>query len=180
MKLTARYFSEADVEARVQWINDPRINVSMFFDLPASVEKTLNWAKSIKDNNSRVDFTIVDEENNIVAMGGFTGIDRVHKHAEHYMMVNPEMHGKGYGKKASLWICNYVFLKFDLHKIFLYTDNHNIASYKIYENSGFQLEGILRDHKWKNGSFQNRRFYGLLESEWQQASWKNNEINYIF
>jgi|SRR6218665_381583 len=179
-RITARYFSEDDVATRVSWINNPAINQSMFFELPATVEKTLNWCKSIKDNKSRVDFTFADAQNEIIAMGGFTAIDPVHRNSEFYVMVHPEMHGKGYGKKVSKWLYNYAFLKFGLNKIYLYTNDSNISAYKIYEDSGFQLEGVLRAHKWKNGSFQNRRFYGLLQSEWLQTDWKTDEIKYIF
>lgn len=178
--LTVRYFSEQDVATRVDWINNPAINESMFFELPATVEKTLAWSKSIVQNKRRIDFTFVDRDINFIAMGGFTEIDPVHKNAEFYIMVNPAMHGKGYGKKISKWLYNYAFLTYDLNKIYLYTNDSNHSAYKIYENSGFKLEGIMRSHKWKNGAFQDRRFYGLLQSEWREAEWKTDTIQYNF
>lgn len=67
---------------------------------------------------------------------------------------------------------NYAFSVLELNKIYLYTNDDNVAAYRIYEKYGFQLEGILRNHKWKNGKFQNRRFYGLLKSEWEESEWK--------
>lgn len=165
-------FSNKDVETRVEWINNPLINQSMFFELPASVSKTEQWFKNNIGNKCRIDFTFRNNEDEIIAMGGLTGISPEHKNAEFYIMVNPLMHRKGIGQKVSVWIYNYAFSVLGLNKVFLYTNDNNLAAYKIYEKAGFKLEGILRGHKWKNGAFQNRRFYGLLRKEWNTIEWK--------
>lgn len=172
MNLKATRFSTEDIEARVSWINNPAINQSMYFEVPASVEKTLTWYENNIDNKRRIDFTFRNENDEIVAMGGFTDISDEHLNAEFYVMVSPEMHGRGIGKKVSKWMYNYAFSILKLHKIYLYTNDDNAAAYSIYEKSGFMLEGVLRDHRWKNDSFQNRLFYGLLASEWQAMEWK--------
>lgn len=171
MNIHPKIFSEEHIKERVDWINNPRIHTSMFFDLPASIENTVKWFNNNKGNSSRIDFSFVNDNEELVAMGGFTGIHQEHKNAEFYVMVHPEMQGKGIGKKASLWMYNYAFSVLNLHKIYLYTNDDNVAAYKIYENAGFKLEGVLREHKWKNNVFQNRRFYGLLKSEWKDLEW---------
>ena len=180
MKITARPFSETDVATRVAWINDERIHLSMFFDLPATVANTLKWYESNIGNRSRADLTFAGENGQIVAMGGFTGIDAIHSNAEFYVMVNPDLHGKGFGKSISKWLFNYAFLNYHLNKIYLYTNDDNVMAYKIYEDCSFKLEGVLRKHKFKNAEFQNRRFYGLLREEWQQLDWAETTINYEF
>ena len=179
MEIKPRRFNDKDIKIRVDWINDPRINQTMFFDLPASVINTEKWYNNIRENSKRIDFTFVNNEDDIIAMGGFTDISSIHKNAEFYVMVNPEMQGKGIGKQVSIWMYNYAFSVLDLNKIFLYTNDDNIAAFSIYEKAGFQLEGVLRNHKWKHNKFQNRRFYGLLKSEWINLEWKeilNDEI----
>lgn len=172
MEIKAKKFSMEDVPARVAWINNPLINTSMFFELPATIEKTERWCDNIQSNVSRIDFSFQDQDGQYLAMGGFTGMNAEHKNGEFYVMVNPNLQGQGIGKRVSKWMYNYAFSVIGLHKIFLYTNDDNVKAYKIYENSGFMLEGVLREHKWKNGSFQNRRFYGLLRSEWEQLDWK--------
>lgn len=173
MEIIAKRFSRENIPERVNWINDPRINYTMFFDLPASIENTQNWYDKNVGSSNRIDFTFYCENTNkILAMGGFTGISNEHKNAEFYVMVNPDMHGKGIGKYVSFWMYNYAFSVLKLNKIYLYTNDDNIAAFSIYEKAGFQLEGILRCHKWKNNDFQNRRFYGLLQSEWENLNWK--------
>jgi len=56
----------------------------------------------------------------------------------------------------------------------VYTNNDNEAAFWIYEKAGFILEGVMRQHKWKNGAFQNRRIYGMLRTEWEDAEWKED------
>lgn len=177
MKIIPKRFSEKDISKRVEWINNPSINKNMYFDLPASIEKTERWFSGNIDNKKRIDFSFFNTENELIAMGGYTAIDVIHNNAEFYVMVNPNMHGRGIGKKVSKWMYNYAFSSLNLNKIYLYTNDDNVSAYKIYENAGFRLEGVLRNHKWKNGKYQNRRVYGLLKSEWNQLEWKE-EINY--
>lgn len=179
MQLKARLFSEEDIEERVLWINDPQINESMFFDLPATIEKTRNWFYN-KNNNYRVDFTFCDQLGQKLAMAGYNLIDKYNQNAEYYIMVNPIMHGLGLGQKVSIWVYNYGFLELKLNRIYLYTNNDNKAAYRIYEKSGFMLEGILRKHKLKNGFFLDRRIYGLLKSDWDNKNWKEKQVNYEF
>ena len=180
MKIRASRFSEKDIKCRVDWINNPLINKNMFFDLPATIEKTEQWFKANIGSTKRIDFTFFDEADTAIAMGGFTGIDESNRNAEFYVMVNPDRQGRGVGKKVSKWMFNYFFLKLGLNKIYLYTNDSNISAYKIYEDCNFKLEGVLREQKFKNGVLENRRFYGLLRREWMQCDWKVDQINYDF
>jgi diamine N-acetyltransferase len=148
----------------------------MFFELPATVEKTHNWFNNNIGNESRSDFSFRNREGALVAFGGFTSIDKIHRNAEFYIMVNPEMHGKGIGSKVSRWLFNYAFEKLGLNKIYLYTNNTNERAYQLYEKCSFRLEGLLIKHKFKNGKFEDRRLYGLLREEWFNLEWKNLHI----
>lgn len=171
MRAKPRLFGFSDIEQRVNWINNPLINQSMYFELPATVDKTKKWLEAIEKDNSRIDFTFVDDAVGIVAMGGITNVSNNNKNAEFYVMINPDCHAKGYGKEISVWIFNYAFSILNLEKLYLYTNDNNIPAYKIYEKSGFKLEGLLRQHKIKNGVFLDVRFYGLLKSEWEKLDW---------
>lgn len=171
-EIKVKKFSLEDVTTRVLWINNPNIHNNMFFQLPATMEKTKDWCINNQKNNSRIDFSFLDNNGQYLAMGGFTGISKEHGNAEFYVMVNPGLHGNGIGKEVSRWMYNYAFSIIGLYKIYLYTNDDNIQAYSIYEKSGFYLEGVLRQHKCKNGKYQNRRIYGLLKSEWENLDWR--------
>jgi len=177
MKLQIKYFSKEHIKARVNLINNTLINNSMFFKLPATIDETTKWLNS-KNNSERIDLTFLNSNDDIIAMGGITKINSIDKNGELYLFVNPLFHGKGIGSKATKWIVNYGFLKLNLNKIYLVTNEDNIAAYKIYENLGFKLEGLLRNHKWKNNRFVDRKFYGLLKSEWENQEYKEEKVIY--
>lgn len=179
MEIVPKRFSKNDIPIRVNWINDSRINQTMFFDLPASIENTEKWYANNINSKSRIDFSFFDKDGDLIAMGGFTSISDEHKNAEYYVMVNPNLQGQGIGKTVSLWMYNYAFSILKLNKIYLYTNDDNVAAYNIYEKAGFSLEGVLKEHKWKNGKFQNRRFYGLLKSDWTKLPWAKNIDNAV-
>lgn len=179
MKIIPAKFARKDIVERVNWINNPAINKSMYFELPATKEKTKKWFLDNSGNKTRIDFTFRNEIEEIIAMGGLTNINTEHSNAEFYIMVNPVLHGRGIGTKISKWINNYAFSVLSLNKVFLYTNDENEYAYKIYEKVGFQLEGVLREQKWKNGKFINRRFYGLLKREWKQMEWSKDIVDVL-
>lgn len=179
MTIVPKKFSKLDIPIRVAWINDERINKSMSFSLPASIEATEVWFVNNIGNTKRADFSFFDEFGELIAMGGFTNINQQNQNAEFYIMVNPNMQGKGIGKQVSLWLFNYGFSVIKLNKIYLYTDDDNIKAYNIYEKAGFLLEGTLRQHHFRKSTWTNKRFYGLLRSEWNTKNWKRNIYNEV-
>ncbi len=164
--MIAKDFSAQDIDTRVEWINNPAINNSMYFELPATVEKTLKWFESNINNDNRKDFSFFNEDI-LVAMGGLVSIDHTSKHAELYVMVNPESHGQGWGKKSTQWLLFYGFTYLNLNKVYLFTDGENVSGYSLYESIGMTNEGTMRQHKFKNGSLEDRRIYSILATEWK-------------
>ena len=178
MKCIIRSFELTDISTRVDWINNPIINKTMFFELPATIEKTSNWYEMIKNNPNRMDITVIDvSDNTLCAMGGFNIINRKNSNAEFYLMVNPHLIGKGLGIKVTIWLNNYAFHALNLHKIYLFTDISNIAGNRLYEKCGYKLEGILKEHIYKSNKFYDLRQYGLLKSEWECMPWSSTIIN---
>lgn len=159
-------FSAEDINTRVEWINNPAINKSMYFELPATIEKTIKWYESNIGNAKRKDISFFNESS-LVAMGGLVSIDDKAHHAELYIMVNPESHGEGWGKKSTLWLLDHGFNKLKLNKIYLFTDDSNVGGYSLYEAVGMMHEGSMRQHKFKDGDFRDRVIYSMLASEWE-------------
>lgn len=161
-KVALRRIVEADLPIRVKWMNDSRVYASMGFIPPISLENTLSWYRAINKTEKRHDFTVVNNEREIVAFGGLTGIDNKTRKAEFYIFVNPEAQGLGYGSLATHAICRYGFSVLGLHKIFLLTNASNTPAQHLYEKLGFKLEGRHRHERVHNEVFEDRLYYGLL------------------
>ena len=137
----------------------------MNFVPPISFEKTQAWYDVIKDSQKRFDCVFVNDENEILAFGGLTNIDYSIRKAEFYVFVNPSKQKQGIGTKATGLLCKYGFEVLQLHKVYLYTNATNVGAQKTYEKVGFKLEGVHRQEKIKNESYEDRLYYGLLSNE---------------
>ena len=68
--------------------------------------------------------------------------------------------GKGFATEAVRQICEYVFQKTDIIRIFA-----DAASCRVLEKAGFQLEGVLRSNAVKNGRVQDMNMYARIRKE---------------
>jgi UDP-4-amino-4,6-dideoxy-N-acetyl-beta-L-altrosamine N-acetyltransferase len=161
-----RKLSENDLEARVAFLNDPRITDFIHLNGHIDIEGTRKWYQIIKNNNKRVDFSFM-HENKIVGMGGLSDISDMDEHASLYIYMSPEFHGKGLGTQALKLLCSYGFNILNLRRIYLYTFVTNEVANHLYEKVGFVREGVLRKHTKKNGELVDRYFWGLLKEEFK-------------
>ncbi len=162
-----RKLSQGDLPERVRWMNNPAVYRTMHFTPPISLEKTIEWHKRNQQLQSRCDVVFQDENGQLLAMGGLTGIDYTVRKAEFYIFVNPDMHRRGIGSEATRLLCKYGFDVLQLHKIYLYTNSSNAGARKTYEKVGFKLEGVHRNEMITNERYEDRLYYGLLADEFE-------------
>lgn len=181
--LRARKLSEEDLDVRVRWFNDPSVRSQMTFPDLLTLEGTRLWYERNISNETRRDFVFEwdgdAEDHSLAAMAGLTDIHPVHKHAELYIIVRPGLTGKGIGREAVEWLCNYGFHNLDLNRIYLYTRQNNDRARRLYERIGFQPEGILREHLKQHDNFEDRYVHSLLASEWRKlhSDFKTDDSN---
>lgn len=70
--------------------------------------------------------------------------------------------GNGYGTEAAQAMIEFAFQEKQYHRIYARYFHSNPASGKIMEKCGMRYEGTLKDHIYKNGTFEDIVFYGLL------------------
>ena len=169
MSIKIRLLTKADLPTRVTWMNDIRVYPTMNYIPPISLENTNEWYKKISSDDSRKDMVFVDDEDQLLAMGGLTHIDYSSRKAEFYVFVNPELQRKGIGTTATYLLCKYGFEVLQLNKIYLYTNASNVGGIRTYNKIGFVLEGSHREEKCVNGIYENRLYYGLLARDFNHA-----------
>ena len=60
-------------------------------------------------------------------------------------------------------ICEYVFGKSDIIRIYAEPFAYNVASCRVLEKAGFQCEGVLRKNAVKNGKIVDMKMYSLIK-----------------
>lgn len=73
-----------------------------------------------------------------------------------------EYWGQGIATEAVQQICEYVFSRSDILRIFAEPFAYNVASQRVLEKAGFQYEGTLRQNAVKNGKVLDMKMYARL------------------
>ncbi len=134
-----RDFIITDIEKKCEWINNPKNNRYLHYELPLFVSKTKKWFME-KDNSCRLDL-VIEYDNVPVGVIGLLGIDKDKKIAELYITLGEtEYKRKGISTKAIEMLIDYSFSYLNLEKIFLNVDAENIVAIGLYEKVGFKLE----------------------------------------
>lgn len=155
-------FLSADVENRVRAINSYDVLSGIFIDVPATVEKTDIWAKTITQNTSRKDFVLRNKNDAAIAFSGLVNIQIKHRVAELYIFIAESAKGQGVGSYLLECTLKYAKDELNLRKITLYVTDGNEKVCFFYEKFGFKKEGTLIKHSWHRGQYLDRYIYSLF------------------
>ena len=80
-------------------------------------------------------------------------INHLHRRCEFQIAIHPAFQGRGYARQATRIAIDYAFKVLNIHKLYLHVDKDNRRAIGIYEDCGFETEGILRDEFFVNGKY---------------------------
>ncbi len=173
-----RDFREEDIENKVRWINDPRNNEYLHYDLPLEVEKTRRWFFS-KDDTVRRD-CVIEYGGVPVGLIGLLTIDEHSRKAEYYICLGePAYKRKGIARTATELILSYAFEDLCLNKVYLNVDAENTPACRLYESCGFLCEGVFHDELCRNGQFIDRKRYSVFRSMYGRKNGSREEKNIL-
>ena len=117
------------------------------------------------DKNETFSFAVTIDNKAIGSIGVFRQSNIHCRTAELGYYIAEEYWGKGIMTEAVKQICEYVFRKSDIIRIYAETFAYNKASCRVLEKAGFQYEGTLRKNAVKNGKVLDVEMYSLLREE---------------
>lgn len=116
------------------------------------------------DENETFAFAITADGRVVGSIGVFRQ-ENIHRQtAELGYYIAEEYWGRGIMTEAVKQICEYVFDKSDIIRIYAEPFAHNQASCRVLEKAGFQYEGTLRKNAVKNGKVIDMKMYSLLKN----------------
>ncbi|MCM1175980.1 MAG: GNAT family N-acetyltransferase [Blautia sp.] len=108
----------------------------------------------------------ITADNKVIGSIGVFRQENIHRQtAELGYYISEEYWGKGIMTEAVKQICEYVFSKSDIIRIYAEPFAYNIASCRVLEKAGFEYEGTLRNNAVKNGKVIDMKMYSLLKAE---------------
>ncbi|MDD7766936.1 GNAT family N-acetyltransferase [Anaerococcus vaginalis] len=157
-----RKFEFNDINKKIEWINNPKNNEFLHYDLPLEYEKTCKWFEKNKDKKNRYD-AIIEYKGTPVGIIGLLNIDYKNKKCEEYITIgNTSLKRKGIGTKALNLICLYAFKILKLNKVTAYVEYGNPSLY-LHTKVGFEIEGFLKNDLIVDGKSVDRFVLGLFE-----------------
>ncbi|MFP4544790.1 MAG: GNAT family N-acetyltransferase [Candidatus Kapaibacterium sp.] len=117
--------------------------------------KSLNLALKLKENNE------------IIGAAGIN-IEPDHKRAELGYWVGVQHWNKGYATEAVKSFMDYCFTMIPLNKVFASRLGCNPASGMVLKKCGFTEEGLMKEHVFHFGKFDDLHFYGLLRKNYEE------------
>ena len=163
-----------DVEAMYQYRNDPEIVSSLgLFSKGFSRQDITEWIEFHRKDTEDLVWTIVDSEDHCI---GHCGLYRINSRTGVAIIGicigQSDFRGKGIGKGIIGSVLDYAFNQMNLRKIRAEVMATNLAALNLFEQAGFQAEGILREAKYRNGQYLDFHMLGIFRSEWKQENEK--------
>jgi RimJ/RimL family protein N-acetyltransferase len=156
-----RMHKRSDIGFRLKWLNNPKVN-KFIGDNPGkqtTLKKQIKWFDDYQKSNNKKFFTICSYEKPIGFMG-LSNISKINKNADLFIAIGEDDYrGKGFARKAIVWLINFGFKKLKLRKINLGVIEENISAIKLYKSVGFEIEGIMRDEIYFEKKFHS--FYSM-------------------
>lgn len=149
-------------------VSDPTF-VGPFEWIGFSVPQTYRqrWHDDRLVGTSPYNLVVADADDAAVGWVNWRDTDRAGPGAwEIGALIVPEMRGRGVGTAAHRLLVAYLFATTPTHRIWAGTEVDNIAEQHALERSGFQREGRLRGHHFRDGQWRDSFIYGITRDDY--------------
>lgn len=165
-----RILEEKDIPKTTKWINNEEISEIMGYLPTKSLFSQEQWFKEITQKNDRFIFAIIDIiSDEHIGNVGIGNIDYISRNGMFNIFIADQKNrAKGVGTEVTNLILDFAFNKLNLHKVYLRTSERFIGANKMYKKIGFIKEGVMRDHYFSNGIYEDKIMYSILRNEFNK------------
>ncbi len=171
-KVFLRACEPGDMEMITGIENHPDTRETLFYALPTNAETQQEKISGlIKDHNTII-LTICSIDNKQpVGQTALVRIDWIGRMATFYLaLADKKNQAKGYGTETVKLMLEYSFNELNLNRVQLHVAIKNTAAVKVYEKSGFIIEGTLREAMYQHGKYWDFYLMGILKSDWLSSN----------
>lgn len=163
-----RILERDDITRSKEWLNDPVLSDVMGYLPVFTLDAQLQWFDQISKDKSRFIFAICDNETNEhIGNVGLGNIDYIHRHGMfNIFIVNKTKRSKGLGTEAARLLLDFAFNRLNLNKVHLRTSARFVEANLMYKKIGFVQEGVMREHYFTDGKYEDKIIYSILKSEY--------------
>ncbi|MBC8355230.1 MAG: GNAT family acetyltransferase [Planctomycetes bacterium] len=120
-------------------------------------------AQETLDHDHCRNWAIRTNSGELIGATGLVGIGRREKAEIGYWLAKPYW-GRGIVTEVVGRLCGFAFEEYELRRIYARALTSNPASARVLKKAGFELEGTLRSHVFRDGKSYDVSFFGLMRS----------------
>lgn len=165
MKCTIRKWRESDAKDLSKALSDREVinNLRDGIPYPYTEKDALEYINAMlsSDENNTFAYAIDVDSKAVGSIAAFRQENIHFRTAELGYYLSREYWGRGIMTEAVKQICDEIFSKTDILRIYAEPFSYNAGSRKVLEKSGFEFEGILKNNAVKNGKMFDMAMYAL-------------------
>ena len=143
-------------EKYVRWMNDE--NVVQFLESrwqTYTIEDLRDYVRNIVRNPNDFLFGIfLENDGNHIGNIKIGNVNKIHRFGSLGLIIGErDAWGKGYGTEAIRHATSYAFNNLNLNKLIAGIYLNNIGSTRAFKKAGFREIGVLKNHRFCNGSY---------------------------
>lgn len=152
--------------------NDPVVRQNVVgWDWPLSLEGQEKWFDRGIDTSTTRRFIIEGDEGEPVGLTGLWDINWRNRTAKSAVKIGgrPDVRGRGYGTRSVHSLMDFAFNDVGLNRLYSTILDFNEASISTYtKKSGWKIEGVARQHIYRDGCFVDLMHIGILRDEYYE------------
>lgn len=162
-----RKLESTDLDKTWAWINDPGVYLKIGSNVPISKSAQQMWFERVDQSSDKIILAICLKEGDVhVGNVSLDSIESRHRTARLSIFIgDAAQRGKSLGTRAINLLANYAFNFLNLNKIWCKATAGDEQIVRFYENLGFRIEGVMRQHEFVNGQYLDKIIFGLLRDE---------------
>ena len=175
-RLLLRPFQEGDETDLYEYLQNPEVHCFVDMKIDSLEQAKKEVAERAKDNALYLAI-VLKETGNVIGeiFSHAEGTDPTSKVLDTLSpcwMLNPAYKGKGFGYEAAHAYIDCLFLEHGARRIYIYTEDYNIACQKLCEKLGARQEGLFKEFvsfvndEDGNPIYENTYQYAILKKEW--------------
>ncbi|MEZ2238447.1 GNAT family N-acetyltransferase [Microcoleus sp.] len=168
-RLLLRKITLNDANDMFEYGSDPLVSQYTMWSTHTSIEDTKSFLRSLTKMYKKrelIDWGIVHKsEQKLIGTCGYVEWSMNNSRAQIGYALSRKYWNQGYMSEAVSAIIDFGFREMSLNKIEARCAQENIASARVMEKVGMQLEGILKQHLFAKDTYWNLKIYGILRED---------------
>lgn len=156
-----RAIEESDLPQLRDWRNDDRLRFTFREYRLLSLVNQKDWLDHIS-RSREVEMFGIEVDGTLVGVCGLCYINWVYRTAEASIYVVPDLQLPTAAAEVLHLLRQKAFKEFNLHRLWAEAYEFDTVKIALLEQSGFVLEGRLREHVFQQGRYHDSLMYGLL------------------